>query len=128
MAYYSYMGVIIPLLGSSGYLYNWIFLLLVLLPLIGLIVVGSRNLDAITEVLFSSMKKTVTEGFPAQLSASEESMVRCLKCGNLVAAGNKFCNKCGSPTSTETICAECGAKNDANAKFCVKCGKPLRGN
>lgn len=128
IAYYSYMGLILPLLGSLGYLYNWIFLLLVLLPLIGLVVVGSRNLDAITDVLFSSMKKTVTGGFPAKSPEPEESLVRCPKCGNLVPAGNKFCNKCGSPISTENICAECGAKNDANAKFCVKCGKPLRGN
>lgn len=128
MAYYSYMGVIIPLLGSLGYLYNWIFLLLILLPLIGLVVVGSRNLDAITDVLFSSMKRTVTEGLAVPPSASEESMVRCPKCGNLVSAGNKFCDKCGAPIATEIICAECGTKNEANAKFCVKCGKPLRGN
>lgn len=125
MAYYSYMGVIIPLLGSLGYLYNWIFLLLVLLPLVGLVVVGSRNLDAVTEVLFSSMKKTVTEGLPAQPPEPEESLVRCSKCGNLVPANNKFCNKCGAPINTEIICAECGAKNEINAKFCTKCGKLL---
>ena len=125
IAYYSYTGVLIPLFGSMAYLYNWIFLLLVLLPLIGLVVVGSRNLDAITDVLFSSMKKTVTEGLPIQPSEPEESLVRCSKCGNLVPANNKFCNKCGAPIETEIICTECGAKNEMNAKFCTKCGKPL---
>lgn len=125
IAYYSYTGVLIPLFGSMAYLYNWIFLLLVLLPLIGLVVVGSRNLDAITDVLFSSMKKTVTEGLPIQPSEPEESLVRCSKCGNLVPANNKFCNKCGAPIETEIICTECGARNEMNAKFCTKCGKPL---
>jgi hypothetical protein len=60
IAYRSYMGVIPPLLGGQANLYGWFFLVLGLLPLIGLIVVASRNLDAITEVIFSSTKQVPT--------------------------------------------------------------------
>ena len=45
LAYRSYMGVIRPLLGSEANLYAWSFLVPGLLPLIGLVVVASRNLD-----------------------------------------------------------------------------------
>ncbi|MDA8272685.1 MAG: zinc ribbon domain-containing protein [Deltaproteobacteria bacterium] len=125
IAYYSYMGVLLPLMGSAGYLYNWLFLLLALAPLVGVIVVGAKNLDAITEVLFSSMSKTLKEGSPVQPSESGQSFLRCPKCGATALTGEKFCGECGAPLATEIICPECGTSNNTNAKFCKKCGKPL---
>jgi hypothetical protein len=70
LAYNSYMGVIPPLMGSQSNLYAWIFLVLGLLPLIGLIVVASRNLDAITEVVFSSTSRAVAPSSPTRGTAS----------------------------------------------------------
>lgn len=125
LAYHSYMGVIPPLLGKQANLYGWFSLVLGLLPLIGLIVVASRNLDAITEVIFSSTRGVASAPAPQAAGSS----VTCSKCGATIAAGVKFCGSCGTPapisTSTGKFCRECGVKNDSGAKFCSSCGKPL---
>lgn len=122
IAYKSYMGVIPPLLGSQANLYGWFFLVLGLLPLIGLIVVASRNLDALTEVIFSSTKRAAVGGVA-------ESSTSCPKCNAIIPAGVKFCGSCGAPVpvpaSTGKFCSECGEKNEAGAKFCKSCGKPI---
>jgi len=126
LAYHSYMGVIPPLLGSQANLYGWFSLVLGLLPLIGLIVVASRNLDAITEVVFSSTRGVAS--IPV-LQAAESSSATCSKCGGAIAAGAKFCGSCGAPApvsaSAGRFCSGCGTKNDSGAKFCNSCGKPL---
>lgn len=127
IAYRSYMGVIPPLLGSQANLYGWFFLFLGLLPLIGLIVVAARNLDAITEVVFSSTKRAVT----SSAQKVPASSATCSKCGSTIAAGVKFCVSCGTPVpavsiATETFCPECGTKNEGGAKFCKSCGKSLQ--
>lgn len=127
LAYHSYMGVIPPLLGGQANLYGWFFLALGLLPLIGLIVVASRNLDALTEVIFSSTKKVAITG--TSQAAAVASPMTCSKCGGKIAAGAKFCGSCGAPVpvpvSTGKFCSECGEKNEGGAKFCKSCGKPL---
>ncbi len=125
-AYHSYMGVIPPLLGSRASLYGWFSLALGLLLLIGLIVVASRNLDAITEVIFSSTKQVVA----APASQAAESSATCSKCGAAIAAGVKFCGSCGAPvpvasTTLQKFCPDCGSKNEGGAKFCNSCGKAL---
>jgi hypothetical protein len=126
-AYRSYMGVIPPLLQSQANLYGWIFLILGLLPLIGLIVVASRNLDALTEVIFSSTSR-VAVGSVSQTDAAASSAT-CPKCSATIPAGAKFCGSCGAPVpipvSTEVFCPGCGTKNEGGAKFCKSCGKPV---
>ena len=47
----------------------------------------------------------------------------CPKCKTEIAAGQKFCAKCG--TTVETAKCSCGADLEANAKFCGKCGKKV---
>ncbi len=126
IAYRSYMGVIPPLLGSLANLYGWLFLVLGLLPLIGLIVVASRNLDAITEVVFATSKRAVA----SQAAPAAASSATCSKCGSIIAAGVKFCASCGTPVAdvsatAQKFCPECGAKNEGSAKFCKGCGKEL---
>jgi ribosomal protein L40E len=122
IAYKSYMGVIPPLLGSQANLYGWFFLVLGLLPLIGLIVVASRNLDELTEVIFSSTKRAAVGGVA-------ESSTNCPKCNATIPTGVKFCDSCGAPVpvpaSTGKFCSECGEKNEPGAKFCKSCGKPI---
>lgn len=127
LAYHSYRSVVPPLLGSHADLYGWLFLVLGLMPLIGLIVVASRNLDAITEVVFSSASRTVTQAPAPQV---KESSAVCAKCGGAVAAGVKFCSACGAPVPAasapaQKFCPECGLQNEGGAKFCKSCGKPL---
>jgi membrane protease subunit (stomatin/prohibitin family) len=121
------MGVIPPLLQSQANLYGWIFLILGLLPLIGLIVVASRNLDALTEVIFSSTSR-VAVGSVSQTDAAASSAT-CPKCSATIPAGAKFCGSCGAPVpipvSTEVFCPGCGTKNEGGAKFCKSCGKPV---
>jgi hypothetical protein len=125
LAYHSYMGVIPPLLGSQANLYGWFSLVLGLLPLIGLIVVASRNLDAITEVVFSSTRGVASISAPQ----AAESSATCSKCSATIVAGAKFCGSCGAPVlvsaSAGRFCSGCGTKNDSEAKFCKSCGKPL---
>jgi len=142
LAYHSYLGVIPPLLGRHAPLYGWFFLTLGLLPVIGLIAVGSRNLDAITEMVFKSGRQfAVGSSQPAALpsgdgakslgngSASASLPGACAKCGGTLAEGVKFCSACGTPVpepkKAEPVCPSCEAKQDPGARFCEHCGKSL---
>ena len=56
----------------------------------------------------------------------------CLKCGNEVPEGKKFCGKCGTKlevapvvNNATNICAKCGAELTPGKKFCGKCGTPV---
>ena len=55
----------------------------------------------------------------------------CPKCGQEVADGAKFCNKCGTPMASAPAadglptCQKCGYHFEAPAKFCIKCGAPV---
>ena len=60
-------------------------------------------------------------------------MLYCIKCGNQLTPGVKFCNKCGEkvrPLETEpervnAFCERCGNKITAGKKFCRFCGAPI---
>jgi len=123
LAYHSYQGVAFPLLGlDSAEIYGWVFLALGLAPLVGIAVVGARNMDALTAMVMRS-------GQPAYATAS----TRCGSCGQPVEWGTKFCPNCGAGmgapavaahAATRKLCA-CGADNPATAKFCKGCGQPV---
>ena len=62
----------------------------------------------------------------------------CPGCGQPVAAGSKFCVKCGTPVPlTETappaqaphaevkFCTKCGNRLESGTRFCTKCGTPV---
>ena len=51
--------------------------------------------------------------------------MECLRCGNELVAGNRFCGDCGAPAPA--ACAACGAGNPPDKKFCGACGTPLDG-
>lgn len=152
LAHHSYRGVIPPLLGTYAKWYPWFFLALGLLPLIGFVIVGARNLDAITELVLG-LAKQKTAGTAGAASASRDqgavagpSQKRasnapasspaaspgtaCPKCGSALAAGTKFCAVCGAaapgPENTEPTCPGCGAKQERGAKFCEHCGQALQ--
>ena len=63
-------------------------------------------------------------------------MSKCLKCGNELKEGQKFCMKCGTPVSTNpkqpaakqmtaAVCSKCGNPLKPGQKFCMKCGTPV---
>jgi curli biogenesis system outer membrane secretion channel CsgG len=55
---------------------------------------------------------------------SQPAMSVCPKCKTEIAAGAKFCAKCG--TSTEAAkCSKCSAELEPGAKFCGKCGEKV---
>lgn len=129
LAYGSYDGIFPPLLGTDANLYGWFFLVLGLVPLVGLIVVGARNMDAVTEVIFASASRTLAGSSQAQPVLAGAPAL-CQKCGSVLELGVKFCSSCGAPVvvaraQAEKFCSSCGAKNSPNAKFCQGCGKPL---
>lgn len=65
-------------------------------------------------------------------------MAQCLKCGNDLKPGAKFCMKCGTPVSasvnqvksveTVAVCPQCGKPLKPGAKFCMGCGAPVAQN
>ncbi len=53
-------------------------------------------------------------------------MARCSGCGEEMAAGLKFCTRCGKPAAVAGIrCVQCGAEQAPGKRFCVSCGSPL---
>lgn len=129
LAYSAYDGIFPPLLGTDVDLYGWFFLVLGIIPLIGLIVVGARNMDTITEVVFNSASRAVAVPSNVQSQTTTSSLV-CKKCGAVLSTGVKFCGSCGAPVIVEEklaerFCPSCGTKNNAAAKFCENCGAKL---
>ena len=108
-------------------MYDWAFLIVTVLPVIGLLVVAFRNLDAITDAVFHHAK-AVTAG----AAKSAPATLQCANCGENLAADAKFCAGCGTavpaaapPTQPAIFCSACGQKNEGGALACEACGKPL---
>lgn len=65
-------------------------------------------------------------------------MAQCVKCGNDLKPGAKFCMKCGTPVSAPVnqvksveivvVCPQCGKPLKPGAKFCMGCGAPVAQN
>ncbi|MCP1662865.1 MAG: SPFH domain-containing protein [Methanocalculus sp. MSAO_Arc1] len=79
-------------------------------------------------------------GGQQQEAPQQQQTVACVKCGQQISPGTKFCPHCGSPQVQESepcgscgasvkkgmkFCPECGAKMDAGPKTCGKCGEEL---
>jgi hypothetical protein len=125
LAYRSYAGVIQPLLGADLWMYDWAFLIVGILPVIGLALVAYRNLDAITEAVFHQ-----TQGGDGHTSPTAPAANTCAGCGKELPRDAKFCAGCGTPVPASeppppVFCSACGVKNEANARVCQSCGKPL---
>lgn len=50
--------------------------------------------------------------------------MKCIKCGTLLPAGSKFCDKCGTKQKEEKKCS-CGRILENDFKFCPECGSSL---
>jgi predicted RNA-binding Zn-ribbon protein involved in translation (DUF1610 family) len=134
MAYYQYRGIAYPfLLPDNVAMYGWIFLALILTPLVGLGVVVARNLDPLTALVMQSGSTLAAASVaPSPLMPTS----RCPSCGRPIKAGVRFCPHCGSASSpgvsamaasdppTKT-CPACGSDNVVAAKFCRECASPV---
>jgi hypothetical protein len=123
IAYVSYQGLFYPLIGPDGQqAYDWVFLLVGLAPLVGIVFLASRNMDRVT----ASVMRSGTDSAPAAVGT-----IACSSCGRPMLPGTKFCPNCGAgsvATATATMarsCSSCGAENQAAAKFCKECGRPV---
>ncbi|HLH55031.1 MAG TPA: zinc ribbon domain-containing protein [Verrucomicrobiae bacterium] len=127
IAYHSYQGIAYPFLFPDNYaIYGWVFLVLVLAPLIFLTVVVARNMDAITGAVMQS--GSVLAAPPPPLVTAQ-----CSNCGQPVPAGTKFCPNCGTAANAvrpnaaaRSVCLSCGAENPSSAKFCKQCGQSVQ--
>ena len=118
-AYGAYEPIALPLMGRSSGIYGWIFLVLGLAPVAGIVMVSYRNIDAITGLVFSSAQTTLAQ--------------RCPRCRKPIESNADFCGECGfqlrtavQPVSRQNQkCPHCAQENSPEAKFCRNCGKPL---
>ncbi len=60
-----------------------------------------------------------------QKEQNNQNIVKCNKCGSMIASGAKFCSECGSPVQVNKFCTNCGNQVSYDAKFCSNCGKSL---
>ena len=114
-------------------IYGWTFLILIAIPVVGIVVLVSRNLDGLTEVVSraaSLSPSTPRSSAVADSVARTPATLQCSNCGQPTTADAKFCPHCGTASSAPTsiasarrICSSCGADNPATARFCRECGK-----
>lgn len=121
LAYDAYQGIFYPLMGPENVAYyGWVFLAIGSIPLLGIVVNVSKNIDAITGVIFSS----------AQAMAGA---LKCTNCGRPLTAVAKFCPYCGTTAerpsaaiaSERRFCASCGVENPPGSRFCKGCGQSI---
>jgi hypothetical protein len=122
IAYVSYQGLLYPLIGADGQqAYDWVFLLVGLAPLLGIVVMGARNMDGLTALV---MRSGAGSAMPIVGS------IAC-SCGRPMQPGTKFCPDCGAAFDARPVnasgrnCSICGADNPASARFCKECGRPV---
>jgi hypothetical protein len=112
-------------LGMQDVYYDYLFLLIALVPA-GIVSVNIyRNLEDITDILTGKVKTATV------------STVACPGCGSEVRVSQDFCPDCGEDIDVEpatqqqedtgpSTCPECGEYVDSNAAFCGSCGADLQ--
>ena len=123
LAYYTYFDLVTtqPFLISKEWIYSVVFLVLGLLPLVGIVLVISNNLQNITTWAVRAS------------SGGTPKTVPCPTCQSPVRVGAAFCARCGgrmAPVAPPvpaggTSCAKCGRPLSPGAKFCFNCGSPV---
>ena len=126
LAYNSYKGILYPfLLPDYVDLYGWVFLVLGLVPLVGIAVLVAQNMDAVTAAVMRVGTGRETGAAPITTGTlAGTGSVTCTKCGHAVSANAKFCPNCATPVSSNNkrFCGSCGSENAFTTKFCGECG------
>jgi membrane protease subunit (stomatin/prohibitin family) len=84
---------------------------------------GAQNQGGTAGSACASCGATIAAGakFCPKCGKPAAGGIQCPKCKTISKEGSKFCTECGF--SLERKCAECGSKLTADAKFCPSCGK-----
>lgn len=126
----AYQRLAVFKLRQSPDIYGWTFLLLSAIPVVGIVILGSRNLDRISE-LFLHKAREATTGVQQDTAPATEAEARCNSCGQKMAVDAKFCPQCGAasrgtmPAAAARKCPSCGTENSSTAKFCKECGRAV---
>ena len=86
--------------------------------------VSLENLETLIKTVLTPPAALLAGSAPA--AAPEPDT--CVKCGQALAPGAKFCPSCGhkvGAAATKATCTSCGAPLAPGAKFCAKCGAPV---
>jgi hypothetical protein len=126
----AYQHVAVMVLRRPPDLYGWLFLALILLPIVGIVVLVSRNLDSFTNAIFHAASSSWASGKPESRNVASDSLnAVCANCG-APTGRSKFCQHCGAPSNVPTLvqpsaraCSACGSSLPSGAKFCLECGK-----
>ena len=66
----------------------------------------------------------------ANMEATNDKMIKCIRCDNEISSMSKFCQYCGQKQATTKsairYCRECGNKLQDRYVFCNKCGTKVR--
>jgi len=126
----AYQRIAVIVLRQPPDIYGWTFLILIAIPVVGFVVLVSRNLDAFTEAVFRAASPPPSRSAVTGSAADGPSTLRCSNCGQSMTAGGKFCPNCGTASSgprsiasARKVCASCGADNPTSARFCKECGQ-----
>jgi hypothetical protein len=128
----AYQKIAVIVLRQPPDIYGWTFLILIVIPVVGIVVLVSRNLDAFTEAVFHAAAPSPSSNRPSSGASAPvpPATVQCVNCGQPMAAGGKFCPNCGAASSApksiasaRKVCPSCGADNPATARFCKDCGQ-----
>lgn len=118
----AYQRIAVLVLRQPPDLYGWIFLALVAIPGVGIVVLVSRNMDTITNLVMQSGSALTSVPPPG-------GEAHCAGCGEPLSPGSKFCANCGAAFSASSpehtsrrTCPSCGTDNLGSAKFCKDCG------
>jgi RNA polymerase subunit RPABC4/transcription elongation factor Spt4 len=130
----AYQKLAVIVLRQPPDIYGWTFLILIAIPVVGIVVQFSRNLDALTEAVFHAASASPSRSAATRPTTGQAATTQCGNCGQPMTGDGKFCPSCGTasaaPTSIASVrraCVSCGADNAATAKFCKECGKALLG-
>ena len=117
----------VVVLRQSPDIYGWTFLILIALPVVGIAVLISHNLDGFTEAVFhaASASSLISQSERASAGSAGALTDECGSCRQPMPAIAKFCQHCGAPFSAPTVISSArklcqtpgGADNPATARF-----------
>jgi len=122
IAYSAFRPLAVDLFGSDLWAYSIGFLILGLVPLLGLAVTIYYNIDYLTDL--------VVTGVRGLGSAGRVQKRVCPQCGAVAGPTVAFCLNCGTqlpvvtPPAGPVVCAQCGTELGPDVRFCGKCGAP----